>query len=282
MTANPEMDIATLRAMLEALHERAAEPTDVTYREIDVADRPAMWAIPLAASDRHVILFLHGGGFVAGSMACHRKLAGHLAKAVGCGALVPEYRLAPEHPFPAQLIDLVAVYRWLLDRGYKPDQIAVAGDSSGGNLSTAICLKLKSEALPLPAAIIGMSPWYDMEAGGTSLDANSEQSALGSREMYLKLAGQYLNGHSATDPLANPLYADPAGLPPIYLTCGSSEALEDNAERFAGMARKAGVDVTLEVSEGMQHVYEFMAGRAAEADRTIANIGAWLRPKLGL
>jgi acetyl esterase/lipase len=281
MAANPGMDIVSLRSMLEEINERAAEPADVTYQETEIAGRRALWINPLGASENQVILFLHGGGFVAGSINCHRKLAGHLAKAAGMRALIPAYRLAPEHPFPAQLEDSVTAFRWLLDQGVRPGDIATAGDSAGGNLATSVCLKLRDEGLALPTAIVSLSPWYDMEAAGSTLDSNAAVDALGRRELYQNLAEQVLGRHSRTDPLANPLYADLTDLPPIYLTCGTQEVLQDNAERFAQLARDHDVDVTLEVGEGMQHVYEFMAGRAPEADHTIANIGHWLRSKVG-
>jgi acetyl esterase/lipase len=281
MAANPGADMVFLRSMLEEIHQRASEPTDVTYEETEVGGRPAMWVNPLGAATDQVILFLHGGGFVAGSAACHRKLTGHLAKAAGMRALIPEYRLAPEHPFPAQLEDAAAAYRWLLDQGVSPGNIATAGDSSGGNLATTVCLRVRDEGLELPAAIVSLSPWYDMEVDGPTLDSNASADSLGRRELYENLAEQFLGSHTRSDPLANPLHADLTELPPIYLACGTEEVLQDNAERFAQLATDQGVDVTLEVAEGMQHVYLFMAGRAPEADRSITKIGLWLRSKVG-
>jgi monoterpene epsilon-lactone hydrolase len=283
MAANPEMDLVTLRSMLEELGGRAAEPTDVTYEEVDAGGRPAMWCNPIGAADDRVILYTHGGGFVSNTMHSHRKLAGHLAKAAGVRALVLEYRLAPEHPYPAQLEDAVAAYRWLLDQGIEAAHIATAGDSAGGNLATSLVLKLRGDGIPIPAAIVALSPWYDMECNGETLVSNSATDALVQRSVVESMSTMFLGeSGSRTDPLANPLHADAAGLPPIYMTAGTHEALQDNAERFADIAKRANVDVTLELSEGMQHVYPFMAGRAPEADATIAAIGEWLRPKLGL
>ena len=282
MAANPEMDLVTLRSMLEELGLRAAEPTDVTYEEVDAGGRPALWCNPIgAAEDRSSSP--HGGGFVSNTMHSHRKLAAHLAKAAGVRALVLDYRLAPEDPYPAQLDDAVAAYHWLLDGGVAPAHVATAGDSAGGNLATALVLKLRDESVPLPAAIVALSPWYDMECNGKTLETNAGTDALVQRGVVESMAAMFLGeSGSPTDPLANPLHADPTGLPPIYLTAGTHEALQDNAERFADIARNADVDVTIELSEGMQHVYPFMAGRAPEADATIAKVGEWLRPKLGL
>ena len=282
MAANPDLDIVSLRSVLDEMHGLAAEPTDVTYEDVEAGGRPALWANPIGAANDRVILFFHGGGFIAGSINCHRKLAAHLAKASGCRALITDFRLAPEHPFPAQLDDCVAAYHWLLGQGFQPGHIATAGDSAGGNLATSVCLKLRDEGHTMPAAIIGISPWYDMEANGPSMKTNEGRCAIGRRETYEKIIAMVLKGHSAKDPLANPLYADAAGLPPIYLSGASEELLLDNSERFAAVARKAGVDVTIDIAEGMHHVYEFMAGRAPEADKAIADIAGWLRPKIGL
>jgi epsilon-lactone hydrolase len=283
MAANPEMDLTTLRSMLEELGARAAEPTDVTYEEVDAGGQPAMWCNPIGAAPDRVILYTHGGGFVSNTMHSHRKLAAHLAKAAGVRALVLDYRLAPEHPFPAQLDDGVVAYKWLLDQGIEPRHIATAGDSAGGNLATALVLRLRDEGIPVPAAIVGLSPWYDMECNGSTLDTNASTDALVQRPVVENMSAMFLGeAGSRTDPLANPLHADARGLPPIYLTAGTHETLQDNAERFADIAKNADVEVTLELCEGMQHVYPFMAGRAPEADATIAKIGGWLRPKLGL
>jgi acetyl esterase/lipase len=272
----------TRRAMLDALEELANEPADVTYQEIFAAGQRALWVNPLGAATDRVILFLHGGGFIAGSINCHRKLAAHLAQTTGCRALIPAYRLAPESPFPAQLDDAFGIYQWLLKEGFDPSHVATAGDSAGGNLAISVCLRAQAKNLPFPAAIIGISPWLDMEANGWSLDSNKERSAVGSRESYRQIAGMLLKGHDPTDPFANPLYADLAGFPPIYLSAGSEEALLDNPQRLAEAARKAHVDVTLKIADVMQHVYEFMAGRAPEADEAIADMAIWLRPKIGL
>lgn len=282
MAANPEMDLWTMRVMLEEVHLEAAEPEGVTYAEVDAGGVPAMWCVPQGAATDRVILYTHGGGFVCNTMHSHRKLAGHLAKAAGVRALVLDYRLAPEHPYPAQIEDAVAAYRWLLGQGVRPEHVATAGDSAGGNLATSLVLKLRDQGDPLPAAIVGFSPWYDMEHKG-DFETNAATDALVSRPVAEGMATMFLGeSGSPSDPLANPLHADPAGLPPMFLSAGGHETLRDNAERFADKAKAAGVDVTVEITPGMQHVFPFMAGRAPEADATLANAGAWLRPKLGL
>lgn len=282
IAASPDMPLATRRAMFEELHVLASEPTGVTYEEVTAGSSRAIWCIPVEAAVDRVMLYFHGGGFVTNSADSHRKLAAHLAKATGARALVLDYRRAPEHTYPAQLQDAVAAYRWLLDQGYTADHIASVGDSAGGNLATAAVLALRNQGLPRPAAIVGISPAYDMEATGASIVANRDKDAILSK-MALDKASMYLGERgSVKDPLVNPLYADLADLPPIYLTCGTHEMLQDDAVRFAALADKAGVNATLEVSEGMQHVHLYMAGRAPEADATVTAIGAWLRARLGL
>ncbi|MEE2031250.1 alpha/beta hydrolase [Rhodococcus chondri] len=281
--ANPTMDLATMRDMYEESHLLATEPEGITYRNVDANGVSAMWVIPEGAPDDAAIIYTHGGGCSIMSMHSHRKLAGHLAKAAGVKVLNLDYRLAPEHPYPAQLDDAQAAYRWLLEQGIDPQRIATAGDSAGGNLATTLVLALRDAGEQTPAAIVGFSPWYDMEHKGRTLESNAATDALVQRPVVEMMAQMFLgeNG-SPTDPLTNPLYADPTGLPPMYLTAGGYETLQDNAERFADLARNAGVDVTLEITPGMQHVFPFMAGHSPEADAAITAAGNFLRRHLGL
>lgn len=282
LAANPQMDIATLRNMLDSLESLAAEPTDVTYEDVDADGITAILVTPAGCSTDHVIVYSHGGGCVTNSASSHRKVAAHLAKAAGIQAIVPVFRLAPEHPFPAQLDDLVTVHGWLSDSGFHPSNIVTAGDSAGGNLAIASVLQLRDLGLPLPTAIVGFSPWLDMEITGATMQSNAETDALVSRDVSEMMASLYLGDTARTEPLANPLYADLAGLPPIFLSAGGAETLRDNAERFHDLAKAAGVDTELEIQSNQQHVYVFMAGRSEEADTTIANAGRWLRRHLGL
>lgn len=280
---NPDMDLATMRDIYEEAHLLATEPEDVTYREVDADGVSAMWIVPAGAPDNAAIIYTHGGGCSVMSMHSHRKLAGHLAKAAGVKVLNVDYRRAPEYPYPTQLDEAQKVYRWLLAQGIEPTRIATAGDSAGGNLATTLVLALRDAGERLPAAIVAFSPWYDLEHRGTTLETNAGTDALIDRAVVEMMAQMFLgeNG-SPTDPLTNPLYADPAGLPPMYLTAGGYETLRDNAERFTDLARGAGVDVTLEITPEMQHVFQFMAGRSPEADASIATAGAFVRRHLDL
>jgi epsilon-lactone hydrolase len=281
-TSNPTLDIQALRYIHENLAATAAEPTDVTYEEVGKAGTcHALWCKPLTASAQQVILYTHGGGFATGSSSSHRKMVGHLAKAASMPALSLDYRLAPEHPFPAQIEDTVEAYRWLLKQGFKPRNIATAGDSAGGSLAVAVVLRLRELGEPIPGAVVGLSPWVDMEMNGVTLESNKATDPLIDRDMVNPLVDGYLGLQgNPKDPLANPLYADLKGMPPMYVSVGTYETLQDNGERLAERAREAGVDVTLEQAVKMQHVHTFMAGAAPEADQTIENVGKWLKAKL--
>ena len=282
------MELENLRFLLEDLHVLTAEPTGVTYEEVDAGGVPAIFAKPIEAATDRVIVYTHGGGCVTRMAAdalpaySHRKLAAHLAKAAGVYALVLDYRLAPEHPFPAQLEDAVAAHRWLRRQGYTPEHTATAGDSAGANLAVTSVLKLRDLGEKLPSAVITFSPWVDMEGLGESFETNADSDALVSRDMSLNMGGLYLGSASRTDPLANPLYADLAGFPPVFVTVGDAEALMSDGERFEKWAKEARVDTALEYGRGQQHIYQIMAGKSPEADTSIANAAAWLRPRLGL
>jgi acetyl esterase/lipase len=281
MGANPTMDLDTLRDMLGGLHALTAEPEGVTYQDVDANGVPGILVTPVDADAARVIVYSHGGGCVSGSAASHRKLAAHLAKAAGTHALVVDYRLAPEHPFPTQIDDMVAAHRWLRARGYAPANTATAGDSAGANLAITSVLKLRELGEPLPAAIVAISPWLDMEHLGKTLESNADSDAFISREVSEMCAAMYLADTPRNEPLANPLHADLNGMPPLFVCAGDAEALLDNAERIGDRALAAGVDVTMEIRPGQQHVYPFMAGRSVDADATIAAAAAWLRPHLG-
>jgi epsilon-lactone hydrolase len=254
------------------------EPEDVTYREETVGGVPGIWTLPAGADPSQVLLYTHGGGFAVGSAASHRKLAGHVAKALGVTAFVLDYRRAPEHPHPAQVEDGVAVFTALLERGVRPQDVTTIGDSAGGNLAVAIPLALRDQGRPLPGAVIAFSPWLDMENKGDTLRTNRATDALVTVELLEGMIAGVLGDavHPAT-PLANPLYADFAGFPRLYVDAGGAESLLADATRLADRARAAGVDVTLSVVDGMQHVFPFLAGRAREADDEIRAVAAWYR-----
>jgi epsilon-lactone hydrolase len=268
----------------ESWGDLTAEPREVDYLETEAGGRPAMWAVPKHSSPDRVLLCLHGGGFVSGSMYTHRKMFGHLAKAAGARALLVEYRLLPQGgAYPVPVDDVAAAYRWLLDQGTAASQVAIAGDSTGGWLAVTVQLRARDQGLPLPGAAMLLSPAVDMEANGASFETNQDKDPFFRRELVRGLIGSFL-GQAAgpRDPLVNPLYADLTGLGPVYIQVGGDETLLDDARLLDEHARKAGVDVRLDVFPGMLHTFQMAAGRAPEADDAIRRMADWVRPKLGL
>ncbi|WP_448702663.1 alpha/beta hydrolase [Mucilaginibacter sp. AW1-3] len=260
-----------------------AEPGGVDYIETDAGGVPAMWAVPKGCTEDRVILCFHGGGFFSGSMYTHRKLYGHFAKSIGCRALILHYRRSPEHVHPAQVNDALAAYQWLLAQGIQANHIALIGDSAGGGLSITTALLAREKGLPLPAAIMPFSAWFDMEATGASMKSNHLNDLLLNQDWVKGMAGMFLgeNGNPK-DPFANPLYADLTGLPPVYMHVGGDEILLDDSLRLAERARKAGVDVSIDIFPGMQHSFQMAAGRAPESDDSISRFVGWVKPKLEL
>jgi len=278
MTANPALTIADLRSLFDEWHQPTLEPEGVTYKSDVLAGVEGVWALPAGADTSKAILYTHGGGFAVGSSASHRKLAGHLAKHLGVTAVVIDYRRSPEHPFPAQIEDATAVYGELLGRGLKPQNLVTCGDSAGGNLAISTVLKLRQDGAPLPGAVIAFSPWLDMELVGKTLQTNEATDALVKKPIIEAMSGMFLGEKgSRTDPLANPLKADFEGFPRLYVNAGAAETLLDNATDLAARAKAHGVDVTLSVVDGMQHVFPFLAGRAVEADDELRRIARWYR-----
>jgi acetyl esterase/lipase len=218
-------------------------------------------------------------------MYTHRKMFGHLAKAAGVRALLVDYRRTPEHRFPAALDDATDAYAFLLAQGIRAEHIAVAGDSAGGGLTVTTMLRARERGLPLAAALMPISAWFDMELTGESMKTNQATDFSFGGERAMNIAGLVallLGDHSRKDPLVNAFYADLRGFPPMYLQVGGAEMLLDDSRRFAEHARKAGVDVRLDVFPGMQHTFQLSAGRADEADDAIRELAQWVRPKLGL
>jgi len=260
-----------------------AEPGGVDYFETNAGGVPAMWAVPKGAVQDRVLLCLHGGGFFTGSMYTHRKMFAHLAKAVGVKALILDYRRTPEHVHPAQVNDTVAAYEWLLSQGIKPHHIAFTGDSAGGGLAITGMLLARDKGLPLPAAALPLSPWFDMEAVGDSMDFNNGKDLLLQRDWVKSMALMFVGeGGNIKDQYANPLYADLKGLPPIYIHVGGDEVLLDDSRRFAEKAMQANVAIKVDIFPGMQHTFQMAAGRAPESNDSINRLAEWVKPKLGL
>jgi len=283
LAADPEMPLDEMRLMFEHAGDVTAEPGGVDYLETDAGGMPALWAVPKGCAEDRVLLCLHGGGYVVCSMYSHRKVYGHLAKAIGCRALIPHYRRAPEHVHPAPVDDAATAYGWLIERGIMPGHIALTGDSAGGALAVTTLLRARERNLPMPAATMPLSPWVDMENTGETLASNREKDVLVKKEIVEGMAATFLGeGGNRKDPLANPLYADLKGLPPMYIQVGGDETLLDDSRRLAARVRQAGGEVRLDVFPEMQHVFQYAAGHAPEADDAIRKLAEWVRPKLRL
>ena len=245
-----------------------ADPVAVTWASCNRPDR------------RKVILYLHGGAFIAGSARTHRHLGAALAGAAGARAVLPEYRLAPEHPYPAALDDAVAVYRHLLGLGYRAGEIAVAGDSAGGGLAFALLLRAAGEGLPRPACVVGFSPWVDLTGRQPSFRRNARRDVMLPAGRAAEVARLYLGDHDPADPLASPLFGDWREPPPALIMASRSEILVDEAIGLAEALRQGGGDVRLELWRGLPHAWPIFVGLIPQAAAAIAHAGAFIAANL--
>ncbi|MHC8609873.1 alpha/beta hydrolase (plasmid) [Paenarthrobacter ureafaciens] len=276
METTPNLTMRLFRSIFDEWHQPTVEPEGVMYREDMVGGVPGIWCLPQGADTSKVLLYTHGGGFAVGSASSHRKLAAHVAKALGSVSFVLDYRRAPEFQHPAQVDDGVAAFDALVASGIAPENITTIGDSAGGNLAIAITLALKEQGKQTPGRVIAFSPWLDMENKGETLVTNNDTDALITPELLEGMIAGVLGGTvDPRTPLANPLYGDFTGFPRLYITAGSVESLLDNATRLEERAKAAGVDVTLSIGEGQQHVYPFLAGRSALVAGELAKLAAW-------
>jgi len=237
-------------------------------------------ATPDSEEDRH-ILFLHGGAFIIGSPSLYRHLTWRIAAASCARVVAVDYRLAPEHPFPAALEDAFTAYNWLLDNEADPARIVVMGDSAGGGLVFSLMLKLRDEGCRLPAAAVALSPWTDLALTGASLKLNGVADPMLRTDYPPFFVNDYLAGADPRTPYASPLYGDPAELPPTLIQVGSDEVLRDDAVRMAERMRAAGCVVELEIWPRMPHVWHAFVPFVPEARRAIGRIGAFARERTG-
>lgn len=259
----------------------APEPKRTRYEPVTVAPEgsrvriPAEWVIPQGADEDRAMLYLHGGGFVVGSIESHRSTVARIARAAGCMALVIDYRLAPEHPFPAALDDCVAAYEWMLEQGFGPEKLAIVGDSAGGGLTASTLLALRDSGRPLPAAAVMISPATDLAMTGETILTKKQDDPLINVRWGSICVGMYLGDTDPRNPLASPVYGDLAGLPPLLIQVGTREVLLDDSICFAQKARAAGVEVELEEWQGMFHVFHVCAPLVPESRQAIERIGVF-------
>jgi acetyl esterase/lipase len=289
----PDADITRIRALLtsrprpvgpeqrrqrlDAFGQALGAPNDARLESIEIAGVPAEWSMTPEADARRAVLYLHGGGYMAGSVVSHRYVAVEIGRAAHARTLALGYRLAPEHPYPAQLEDALAAYEMLCDQGLAPNDIAVGGDSAGGNLTLALLIALRERGLPLPACGWLISPWSDLTASGATMQSKSDADPMISKPYLLELAHAFAGGRALADPLISPLFADLVGLPPLLIQVGSDETLLDDAITLAGRAGAANVAVTLEVWPDMIHAFPMFFPQVAASRRATEHAGSFMR-----
>jgi epsilon-lactone hydrolase len=276
-----------IRNQMESFGARRPAPRGATSYEAQGTPVPGLWVVddrarvrpgedPIDTTDR-VVLHLHGGAYCMGSPVTHRGLGAALSRTSRAAVLLPDYRLAPEHPFPAALDDVDATYRWLTrERGVDPARIAVVGDSAGGGLAAALLVRLRGDGEPMPACYVGLSPWLDLAGTGESMHELDEIDPWLSAAMVSPAARSYAGEHALDDPLVSPLYAELDGFPPVLVHVGSDEILRDDAVRFVAAARRDGVDASLGVFEGLWHVFQAFPG-IPETGASLREVGAFIR-----
>lgn len=273
--------IQEARAVIDFAASQAVLPQGATVEDVSAGGVPSEWVRAADADANRVIMHLHGGGYTKCSCKSSRLTAAQISAASGCSVLVVGYRLAPEHPFPAALEDATAAYRWLIDQGFKPEKIVLLGDSSGAGLSVSTMVTLLKESDRLPCAAVLLSPWADLGCSGESITSRAEVDPWMTEKACRECAEMYAPGMDLKHPLISPVFSDLHGMPPLLIHVGTDEILLDDALRLAENAKAAGVDVTLEVWEGMWHVWHYFAPNLPEGIEAINKIGAYVKSKLG-
>ena len=282
MRSMPRDRSASIEQQREAMEEgtKAFPALDLEIVPVEANGVPSEWVKP-STETPGVILYLHGGAYVAGSPRTHRNLTTRLAEATQHRLLAIDYRMAPEHPHPAAVEDAVAAYRFLLEGASSPKQIAVVGDSAGGGLTVALLVALKDAGLPQPGCAVPISPWTDMEGVGESWTTRADVDPMIDPDDLRKKGAMYLGGADPRTPTAAPIYADLSGLPPMLIPVGDAEVLLDDSLTLAKRAREAGVDVTLDHADEMIHVWPLFAGLAPESDAALERIAEFVAKHVG-
>jgi len=252
-------------------------PDDVEVDVVDAGGVPAKWFVPPGADEAHTIIYIHGGGFVIGNVeGAYESMIARLALHTGMRVLAPDYRLAPEHPYPAALEDTLTAYRWLLEQGVDPDSITLSGESAGGNLVLAVMLSLREAGEALPGSAALMAPWVDLTLSGVTHELIGDADRVLWTEGLRSSAGCYAGEESLENPMISPLFADLSGLPPTLIVVGTNEILLADSTRLARRARLDGVRGTLDVWEGMPHAWPLIAADIPESRWVFEDIGAFI------
>lgn len=272
----PSLPIPLQRTLIAQAYRSSIPPRGSRF-STDIIAKVPVTRCQYGEHSRGVILYLHGGGYIIGSSKTHRGLTGHLAKTSGCEVIAPDYRLAPEHPFPAALEDALAVYQDLLSQGYSAGNIAVAGDSAGGGLTIALALRLKELGLPQPSSLTVFSPWTDLTQSGLY---SPECEPVLQAPWTAKAASLYAGQEALTNPLISPAYGDLSELPPLLIQVGSEEILLNDAERLAQVADRDDVDVQLEIYNSLWHVFQVHSGQLERATSALEAAGRHIKSHL--
>lgn len=273
------LPIAERRRIDDEAADQFPLPEGLKVEPVSHADFKGEWVKAASTQTDAALLYLHGGAYVFCSPRSHRHLVAALSEATNSAAFALDYRLAPEHPFPAAIEDAVAAYRWLLDRGFAPNRIAIAGDSAGGGLTLATMLSLRDAGLPLPAAGVCLSPWVDLTMAGASYSANAEAVATRDRlagyvELYLK------DTADVRHPQVSPVFAELKGLPPLLIQVGAAEPFYDDSIQLEAAAKASGIESTLEIWPEMIHVWHYFHPMLTEGRQAIARIGEFVKDKI--
>jgi acetyl esterase/lipase len=272
-----------LRSILETTTMASTLPWGVTFEKLEFDLFSAEWLMPREVDESRVLLYLHGGGYVIGSPHTHRALAGKICKGIGANCLLIDYRKAPENPYPAAIDDAFTAYKYLLDKGYKPSNITVAGDSAGGGLAIALQYELREFGMPLPTCTVLLSPYLDLTGTGKSVAKNAKNDRFLDVFEMRRWAEMYADGHDLSDPMISPLFGDVRGLPPILVQASMSEVLYDDSVRFVAKLQKAGVKVIFQKWKGLIHWWHMFTGmpEAKEAlDKVIQFINKMHKNKI--
>ncbi|WP_327296666.1 alpha/beta hydrolase [Streptomyces sp. NBC_01197] len=273
--------VEEIRAGFKALMAQMIVPDGIRTAQTTLGNRPALRVEPDNGPRAGTILYLHGGGWVYGSPESALSLTGHLVAKTGFGAYSLDYRLAPEHPFPAAIEDTLSAYRALLDSGQSPSTIVFAGESAGGGLTVTTCLAARDAGLPLPAALVTFSPGLDATRTGESMDTKEGIDPIFTRESVAHTGAMYLAGQNPRQPLLSPaVLADLTGFPPMLVQVGTNEILLDDSTRLAARARAAGVDVILDITADVPHVFQSFAGVLDEADEALDRASFFLSQRI--
>lgn len=283
LKANPPVrgsDIPTMRKAMDGMLGMLPPAEDMTFVPVDAAGVPAEWSTADVAESGRVVIYFHGGGYVMGSVASHRNLVAHIARRSGARVLNVDYRLGPEHPFPAAVDDAITAYRFVLESGVPAAKVAIAGDSAGGGLTAACLVALRDAGETLPGAAVCISPWLDLSQSFGSWQSKSHLDPMLEIKQIKTCADAYLAGADPKTPTASPVFADLHGLPPLLVQVGTAETLLDESVEFARRAKAAGVDATLDVAQDMIHVWHAFADLLPEGRKALDDLAAFLDAKL--